>query len=93
MADIHPGDLVIAVPIGECSIGHPAWHDDFNDPRMDRKSYLVSWTGHSPFGKRPMIGVAGRSGHFCAGCFVKQAPPALPVRERSEPAREPAFPA
>ena len=74
MTNIQPGDLVIAIPIGNCSIGHPDWHQDFAHPEMNEKSYMVTWSGVSPYWKRPIIAVAGRQGHFCAGCFVKQKP-------------------
>ena len=76
MTNIHAGDFVIAVPIEECAIGHPAWHEDYDNPEMNRNRYLVTWSGHSPFGRRPIIRVAGRPEHFCAGCFIKQEPPA-----------------
>ena len=75
MPDIHPGDLVVAVPIEDCAFGHPAWHEDFAHPEMDRKTFMVIWSGFSAYWKRPIIGVAGRRGHFCAGCFAKQSPP------------------
>jgi hypothetical protein len=74
MTNIHAGDFVIAIPIGDCSIGHADWHQDFANPDMNQKSYLVTWSGFCPYWKRPIIGVAGRAGHFCAGCFVKQKP-------------------
>jgi len=89
MTDIQPGDLVIAVPIADCSIGHPDWHLDFGNPEMNRKSYIVTWCGFSEYWKRPIIDVAGRPEHFCAGCFVRQM--AAPVSvERTARAREPA---
>jgi len=82
MTHIHAGDLVIAVPIDECSIGHPAWHVGLDHPEMNRKSYIVTWAGFSEFGRRPMIGVAGRREHFCAGCFAKQKPAEPVAAER-----------
>lgn len=80
MTSLHAGDLVIAIPINDCSIGHPDWHRDFANPEMNQKSYMVTWSGFSAYWKRPIIGIAGRAGHFCAGCFVKQKP-ARPVAE------------
>lgn len=79
MTDIHAGDLVIAIPMEDCPIGHPPWHRDFANPDMNRKTYMVTWAGVSAFWKRPIIGVAGRAGHFCAGCFTRQ----LPARQRA----------
>jgi len=72
MTELHIGDLVIALPITECSIGHPLWHRAFANPEMNGRTYMVTWAGHSAYWKRPIIGVAGRSGHFCAGCFAKR---------------------
>ena len=84
MTNIHAGDLVTAVPIDECTIGHPAWHEDYDNPEMNRNRYLVTWTGYSALGRRPTVRVAGRPEHFCAGCFVKQEPSARSVgRQRS----------
>lgn len=74
MTDINPGDLVVAVPITDCTIGHPDWHRDFAHPEMDRKTYMVTWSGRSAYWKRPIIAVAGRPDHFCAGCFARQSP-------------------
>ncbi|KRB80621.1 hypothetical protein ASE00_16370 [Sphingomonas sp. Root710] len=74
MTDLHPGDLVIAVPISECQLGHPDWHTNFAHPEMDQRTYLVTWVGLSNYWKRPVVAVAGRQGHFCAGCFAKQSP-------------------
>ena len=37
-------------------------------------AYLVTWVGLSNYWKRPVVAVAGRQGHFCAGCFAKQSP-------------------
>lgn len=75
MTDICAGDMVVAVPIEDCAIGHPDWHRDFAHHEMDRKTYLVIWSGASAYSTRPLIAVAGRSGHFCAGCFAKKLPP------------------
>ena len=75
MTDIDPGDLVLAVPINDCAIGHHAWHQDFAHPEMDKKAYIVTWSGFSRYWRRPIISVAGRHGQFCAGCFAKQKPP------------------
>lgn len=80
MTDIHAGDLVVALPIQDCAIGHPGWHGDFANPEMNDKAYMVTWAGVSAYWRRPIIAVAGRHGHFCAGCFAKRRPP--------EPARE-----
>ncbi len=88
MTDIHAGDLVIAVPIQDCAFGHPAWHAAFQHPEMDRKAYMVTWSGFSTYLKRPILSVAGRRGHFCAGCFAKQAPPRLSLERRQERERE-----
>jgi len=82
MTPIHPGDLVIAVPIEACAIGHPPWHEEFSHPEMNSKTFMVTWSGFSPFGKRPIIGVAGRRGRFCAGCFAKQNPRMLKAEQR-----------
>ena len=82
MTDIHAGELVMAVPINDCAIGHPDWHEDFDNPEMNRKNSLVTWAGFSAYWKRPIIGIAGRRGHFCAGCFVKQKPPQPLAKER-----------
>lgn len=82
MTDIIAGDLVIAVPINDCRIGHPGWQENFDHPEMSRKSYMVTWSGFSAYWKRPIIAVAGRPGHFCAGCFAKQEQPEPPARQR-----------
>lgn len=89
MTDIRAGDLVIAVPIDDCLIGHPDWHEDFANPEMNRKSYMVTWSGFSTYWKRPIIDVAGRQGHFCAGCFVKRKP-ARQIEVRTAHILEPA---
>jgi hypothetical protein len=75
MTDIRAGDLVIAIPIANCSLGHPEWQEEWDNPEMDRRAYMVTWSGFSAYWKRPILAVAGRRGHFCAGCFVKQARP------------------
>ena len=49
---------------------------------MNSKTYLVTSIGFSRFGNRPTVGVAGRHGRFCAGCFAKQKPPARAEIER-----------
>jgi len=72
MTDIHAGDLVMAVPIGDCAIGHPAWHGDFDHPDMTRRAYIVTWAGYSAYWHRPVIAVAGRRGRYCAGCFARR---------------------
>jgi hypothetical protein len=77
MTDIDAGDLVVAVPINQCSHGHPAWHRGLAHPEMDGKRYMVTWAGFSKSGNRPVIRVAGRNEHFCAGCFVKEKPSEL----------------
>ena len=82
MTPINPGDLVVAVPIDACAIGHPAWHEEFSHPEMNSKSFMVTWTGFSHLGKRPIIRVAGRRGRFCAGCFAKQNPRKLEAEKR-----------
>jgi hypothetical protein len=82
MTSINPGDLVIAVPIHDCAIGHPAWHEEFSHPEMNSKSFMVTWAGFSHFAKRPIIRVAGRRGRFCAGCFAKQDPGKLEADQR-----------
>lgn len=81
MTPITPGDVVIAVPINDCAIGHPAWHEEFSHPDMNSKSFMVTWTGFSPLAQRPMIRVAGRRDRFCAGCFAKQNPRKLEYEE------------
>jgi hypothetical protein len=75
MTDLNPGDFVRAVPIGDCAIGHTAWHQDFAHPEMDRKAYIVTRSGFSRYWRRPIIAVAGRKGQFCAGCFARHEPP------------------
>lgn len=77
MSPLQPGDLVVALPVDACSIGHPPWHRDFSHPDMNRKTYLVTAVGFSRFGKRPIVGVAGRKGRYCAGCFARTEPTAL----------------
>lgn len=72
MTEISAGDLVIAVPIADCRIGHPSWQQDFDHPEMTRRAYMVSWAGFSAYWGRPILAVAGRHGHYCAGCFAKQ---------------------
>ena len=89
MADIVAGDLVIAVPIGSCSIGHPGWQREFDHPEMNEKAYLVTWTGFSAYWKRPIIAVAGRPGHFCAGCFARRKQPEPLAAERAARRLEP----
>jgi len=81
MTEIYAGDMVLAVPIEECTIGHPHWHRDFAHPEMDGKAYMVTWSGISPASKRPLLAVAGRTGHFCAGCFAKQLPQGMRQRQ------------
>lgn len=83
MTDITPGDLVLAVPIGDCTIGHNAWHQDFAHPEMDQRRYLVTWSGFSRYWRRPIIAVAGRKGLFCAGCFARQKPPERLASQRA----------
>ena len=75
MTDISAGDLVVAIPIGDCRIGHPPWQAEFDNPNMTDHAYLVTWAGFSAYWGRPIVGVAGRQGHFCAGCFVKREQP------------------
>lgn len=82
MTNIQAGDLVTAVPIEECTIGHPAWHEDYDNPEMNRKRYIVTWFGYSALGRRPIVRVAGRPEHFCAGCFIKHEPPAQSAGRR-----------
>lgn len=89
MTDLHVGDLVIALPIGDCSIGHPDWHSDFANPDMNQRTYMVTWTGFSAYWKRPIVGVAGRTGHFCAGCFAKRKPVPAIAEERAVRRLEP----
>lgn len=88
MPNIQPGDLVVAIPIDDCTIGHPAWHEGFAHPEMDRKTFMVLWSGFSAYWKRPIVGVAGRRGHFCAGCFAKQSPPEGLADKHREPVLE-----
>ncbi len=83
MAEIDAGDRVVAVPISDCAIGHLSWHEEFNNPDMDQKAYMVTWSGYSRYWQRPIIRVAGRKGHFCAGCFAKQRPPERVTKVRS----------
>lgn len=75
MVHIDAGDLVVALSIDDCAIGHPDWHEDFANPDMNEKHYMVIWSGFSVYWQRPVISVAGRPGHFCAGCFAKAPPP------------------
>ncbi|RYE47295.1 MAG: hypothetical protein EOP21_05965 [Hyphomicrobiales bacterium] len=89
MNHIDAGDVVIAVPITDCSIGHPPWQENFDNPEMDRKTYMVTWSGFSAYWKRPILSVAGRRGHFCAGCFAKQKPLEPVCMERREAVLEP----
>jgi hypothetical protein len=49
---------------------------------------MVTWSGFSTYLKRPILSVAGRRGHFCAGCFAKQAPPRLSLERRQEREKE-----
>lgn len=89
MTNMNVGDLVIAVPIGDCSIGHPPWQREFDHPEMDEKAYMVTWAGFSAYWKRPIIAVAGRRGHFCAGCFAKRQRPAPLAETRAVRRLEP----
>jgi len=41
MSHIRAGDFVEALPIGECTIGHPKWHAAFAYREMDRRIYLA----------------------------------------------------
>ncbi len=74
MTDLNPGDFVVAVPIGDCAIGHTARHQEFAHPEMDRKAYIVTRSSFSRYWRRPVIAVAGRKRPFCAGCFARLGP-------------------